>query len=157
MKLLVRTVRVVALLVAVVGVPLAVASVAGQVSGDRVYLLNSTNCVVAAMSQHEGVTVKPGESALLKPGFLARTPTMILASGPGIWIGGLHFSIDRVEVRHRADVEVPEAWRTSSFLGTTITLELFQDQLRLTGTPAVQPKGFPIMFRPGACRSVGET
>jgi len=156
MRRLTRIARIAALLVAVVGLPLAAANVAGRVAGDRIYLLNRTACVVTVMSQHEGVAIKPGEAGLIKSGFVERTPTVLIASGPGIWVGGLHFSLHRIEVRGRPDVAIPRAAYESSRLGAALKLEVTESELRLAIPNGVgvraQPDGLPITFQPGACR-----
>jgi hypothetical protein len=153
MRPVTRIVWIAALLAAAVGLPIAGATVAGRIAGDRIYLLNSTACVVAVMSQHDGVAIRPGEVGLIKPGFVDRTPTMLIASR-GIWLGGLHFSFDRIEVRDRAEVAIPLSARETASLGAAINLEVTEGELRVAipGGVRAQPEGFPITFQPGACR-----
>ena len=144
--------RIVALLILVIVVPLSVASVGSRYMGDRVYLLNSTRCRVVVMEQHDGHGANPGEEVLVKRGFVARTPTMMIASGSAIWLGGLHFSIDKLQVRDMADIAIPSSWLGSSIRGRTLAYELTAEgQLLVKAPPArpsvQQPQGFPLKVR----------
>ena len=160
MKPLTRIGRIAALLIAAVGLPLAAATVAGRVAGDRIYLLNRTACVVTVMSEHEGVAIQPGDVGLIKPGFIDRTPTMLIVSGPGAWVEGLHFSLHRIEARGRPEVAIPPTAYESTSFGSTLKLEVTESELRLAIPDGVgvraQPDGLPITFQPGACRRPGD-
>ena len=153
----VRLWRIGLLLVLVISVPIAGGEVAGHFVGHRVYLLNSTKCDVAVMEQHDGVTAKPGETVLVKPGLVDRTPTKLIAAGPGIWLGGLHFdSAGKLEVRGQDDIKVPDAWFEQTQFGTKLTYELTVDGALIVREPSghtesrmEQPAGLPLRRRGG--------
>lgn len=152
MRVVIRIARIVALLILVVVVPLSVASVGSRYTGDRVYLLNSTRCRIVVMEQHDGHGANPGAEVLIKHGFVDRTPTMMIVSGSAIWLGGLHFSIDKLQVRDVADIAIPSSWLGSSITGRTLTYELTADgQLLVKAPPAYpasqQPQGLPLKVR----------
>jgi len=149
MRIGIRPARVVALLLLMVVVPLSVTSVASRFLGDRVYLLNSTPCRVVAVEQHNGHEANPGETVLIKSGFADRTPTMMVFSGSAFWFGGLHFTMDTLQVRDQANIAIPPSWLSSSILGRELTYELTADGQLLVKGPTMQPsmpqpKGLPL-------------
>lgn len=154
MRLGPRILRVLSLLLIALAVPLVVASVASRVAGDRIYLLNATNCNVSVIEQHDGKTAAPGELILVKAGFVDRTPTLLITSNSVIWYGGLHFSTDIFQNRGEPDVPISSAWRVSSMFGTKQIYELRADGLFLrspTDPIALpQPVGFPVIPRGGS-------
>lgn len=152
MRIGIRPARVVALLLLVIVIPLSVTSVAGRFMGDRVYLLNSTPCRVVVMEQHDGHEANPGETVLIKSGFVDRTPTMMVFSGSAFWFGGLHFTTDTLQVRDQADIAIPPSWLSSSIMGKELTYELTADGQLLVKGPTMQPsmpqpKGLPLKAR----------
>ena len=120
----------------------------GRYSGDRVYLKNSSICTIHLISEHDGQKAEPGETILLKSGFVERTPTMLIAHAKGIWVGGLHFSADKFSVRGEADRDVPAQWMQKSFFGRRLGFDLKKNgQLDIAGPNdkgATQPQGFPF-------------
>jgi hypothetical protein len=110
------------------------------------------------MEQHDGETVNPGETVLLKAGFVSRTPTKLIVSGSAVWLGGLHFSAGLLEVRGMPDVVVPSNWRDESPMGSALTYELTARGLQLRAPPGkaqpVQPAGLPVQIRPSECRPI---
>ena len=152
MRIGVRPARVVALLILVIVLPLAVTSVASRFTGDRVYLVNSTPCRVVVMEQHDGHEANPGETVLIKSGFLDRTPTMMVFSGSAFLFGGLHFTMNTLQVRDQADIAIPPSWLSSSITGKELTYELTADGQLLVKGPTTQssmpqPKGLPLKTR----------
>ena len=152
MRLSVRLLRIGCLLALVIFFLIAGAEVAGHFVGHRVYLLNSTRCDVAVMEEHEGVTAKPSETVLVKPGLIDRTPTKVITAGPGILLGGLHFgSAGKLEVRGQSDIKVPASWFEETPFGTKLTYELTADGTLMVRIPAgltesskQQPTGLPL-------------
>jgi hypothetical protein len=158
MRFTVRIARVVALLLLAIVVPLAVASAGGRFIGNRVYMLNSTHCRVVVMEEHDGYGANPGETILVKPGLVDRTPTMLILAGSTVWFGGLHFTDDMLQVRGQADIVIPRSWLHSSFLGSTLTYELTAGGELLVKQPpdqssVSQPQGFPLKARPPSASS----
>jgi hypothetical protein len=153
MQTLIRIARIVALLLLVLAIPYAVASIGGRYGGNRIYLTNNTKCRVVLMEQHDGTAALPGETILVKPGFLDRTPTMLIGFDTGILIGGLHFSEDRLQVRGLDDIAVPASWREKTTFGTKLTYELnARGQLLLRAAyeskvSSGQPPGLPVQTR----------
>ena len=152
MHALSRLTRILATLLMVVVVMAAVAFMRGQVAGNRIFLLNSTNCRIEVMEEHDGSVAQPGETVLVKPGFIKRTPTMLIASGSHSWFGGLHFAEDKLQVHGRDDIIIPLSWRETSLFGTRLTYELTaQGQLVVYSAgnklPGPQPSGLPLQGR----------
>lgn len=124
--------------------------------GERVYLLNKSLCQVSVMDQHNGSLVPSGETTLVKPGFLDRTPTMLIAVNGDILFGGLHFASGKLEIRGRSDIIIPKEWLETSFLDSSLTYELTaKGELILhshqgNGSHAIaQPLGLPLVGRFG--------
>ncbi len=153
MQTLIRIARIVALLLLVVAIPYGAASIGGRFGGNRIYLTNNTKCHVVLMEQHDGTAALPGETILVKPGFLDRTPMMLIAFDSGILLGGLHFSEDRLQVRDFNDIVVPASWLEQTTFGTKLIYELnARGQLLLragngTELPTAQPPGLPVQTR----------
>ena len=144
-----------AFLLCAVALLVAVTWAVGRFSGHRVYLLNSTNCRIWVMTQHDGHVVKSGETALVKSGFVERTPTVLIGSGDQTWFGGLHFTESKLQIRGQDDISIPVSWRASSLFGSTLTYELTgvgqlviqpPQQAQLLPT---QPAGLPMQARSG--------
>lgn len=151
MALFMRAVRISVLLALILALGYACIEVAGRYLGDRVYLKNSSACTIHLMSQHNGQKVEPGETVLVKPGFVDRTPSMLVVHAKGIWIGGLHFSADKFSVRGEADREVPAEWVQGTIFGRRLVFDL-NPKGQLAVIPPnpeglSQPRGFPVNFR----------
>lgn len=157
-----RIARVFILLAAVIAVPFAVASVAGNFVGHRVYLVNNTTCDVGVMEEHGGSIAKPGEKILVKPGLIDRTPTMMITANWDIWFGGLHFGPNgTLELRGRdgevTSIVIPSPWSEHAFFGTILTYEVSRQGQLVVRQPASggsavfsQPSGLPVEHRPGS-------
>lgn len=120
----------------------------GRYSGDRVYLKNSSICTIHLISEHDGQKAEPGKTILLKPGFVDKTPTMLISHAKGIWVGDLHFSAGKFSVRGEADREIPAEWMQKSFFGRRLVFDLKKNgQLDIAGPSekeGTQPQGFPF-------------
>jgi len=157
----VRLARIITLLILVIIVPLSVASVGSRYMGDRVYLLNNTSCRVVVMEEHDGHAANPGEEVLIKPGFVDRTPTMMIVTDSAVWFGGLRFAVSTLQVRDQADIQIPPSLLGTLIGGRTLTYELTTDgQLLVKGPPMhssmAQPQGLPLKARttpnPNECK-----
>ena len=150
MRLSIRIARIVALLGLLFIATLAVSTVAGRLTGDRVYLINKSRCALAVMDEHDGVTVGIDETVLVKSGLFDRTPTMVIAPSQGMWFGGVHFSSGgKISVRGYHDLTVPPSWIRQTLLGTEITYEITSTAQIVVhqygvGQLQAQPSGFPI-------------
>jgi hypothetical protein len=160
MRISIKFARVIVLLIAVVAVPIALASIAGRVVGERVYLLNSSLCRVAVMDQHNGSSIHPGETALVKHGFLDRTPNILIVAEGDIWFGGLHFGSSKLEIRGQDDIVIPRGWLETSWLGSSLTYELtakgeliLRSPKRVGSYVMSQPAGLPATRRLGSLSS----
>ena len=152
-----RIIRVIVLLVGLGVLLIAAPTVAGRFIGNRIYLLNSTSCPLALMSEHEGLVAQPGQTVLAKNGLIDRTPTMMIAVNNDIWFGGLHFSSKKLEIRDHEDVLVPASWVRVVLGGTTLTYEVTDAGLQLETerqSPKAQPLGLPLSRRSGSQRSI---
>ena len=152
MRIITRVTRVLALLALVIVIPIACVTVAARFMGSRIYLLNSTSCRVVVMEEHDGHGADPGDRVLVKTGFVDRTPTMFILAGASFLYGGLHFSIDKLQVRDHDDVLIPAAMLERSVLGSSLTYELTDRGMLVVKQPisqigAVQPVGLPLVAR----------
>jgi hypothetical protein len=157
-----RVVRILILLGAVIAVPFAVASVAGNFVGHRVYLVNSTLCDVAVMEEHGGLIAKPGEKILIKSGLIDRTPSMMITANWDIWFSGLRFASDgTLALRGRdgavVSVVIPSSWNEHAFFGTVLIYEVTRQGQLVVRQPAsgssavsLQPSGLPVEHRSGS-------
>ena len=152
MRIIARVTRALALLALVILIPIAGAELGARFMGSRIYLLNSTNCRVVVMEQHDGYGADPGERVLVKAGFVDRTPTMLIVAGSSIWFGGLHFSLDKLQVRDHDDVLIRAEMLEHSILGSSLTYELTDRGMLAVKQPlsqigAAQPVGLPLIAR----------
>lgn len=144
------------LLLAVIAVPIAVASIGGRFVGDRIYLQNNTKCRIAVMEEHDSHVAARGEAVLVKPGLIDRTPTMLIASEGNILFGGLHFADRRLQARGQDDIIIPEVWRRTTIVGSMLTYELTAKGELVVQAPSgisskiPQPSGLPLRPRLGA-------
>lgn len=149
MHIIVRLSRIVALLLFVLAIAVILITIGSRYTGDRVYILNSTSCRLVVIEEHDGYRASPGESTLVKSGFVNQTPTMMIRVGSSFWFGGLHFSQEKLRLRDQDDVLIPRIWRQASSFGTTLTYEITANgELRLKGlggeSSAPQPLGLPL-------------
>ncbi|QHJ01041.1 hypothetical protein GT347_25475 [Xylophilus rhododendri] len=127
MNFLLKLGRITFLLVLVLVTIFAAGELMGRHFGDRIYLRNASPCTIVMMSEHQGIEANPGESVLIKAGFIDRTPTMLITRVGGIWQGGLHFSIDNFSVRDQPDRAIPPDWIENTLRGRKLTYVLDKD------------------------------
>lgn len=153
MTFFMRAARMSVLLALVLALGYASIEVAGRYLGDRVYLKNSSACTIHLMSEHDGQKAEPSETVLVKPGFVDRTPSMLVVHAKGIWVGGLHFSADRFSVRGEAEREVPAEWMQGTMFGRRLVFDLNPDGQLAVIAPnpegRSQPRGFPVKLNDG--------
>ena len=126
MKVAFRVARVIALLCLVLLLVFVGSELAARFVGDRVYLRNDTQCSLLLMTEHDGEKVESGATILVKPSFMARTPSMMLVNSAGIWRGGIHFSLDKLSVRGEADRIISADWLEKELLGNRLTFAISQ-------------------------------
>ena len=135
-----------------IGIAAAIAatSVAARFVGDRIYILNNTECRLTVMEEHDSHSVNSGQSVLVKPGLIEHTPTMFILSDEKILFRGLRFSMEKLQVREQNDIAVPKLWRSETFFGATLTYKIsgngeFTVQPPIgTNSNALQPLGLPL-------------
>jgi hypothetical protein len=131
-----------------------VAAFAGEeYIGDRVFVKNSSPCDIVLMAEHSGSTIRPGERALAKSGFIEHTPSMVLVSKQQAWTG-LHFWAASVDTRTRegarSEASIPSEWWKPTLLGRELAFEVDRSGDLVLQAPsaavssASQPRGFPL-------------
>jgi hypothetical protein len=141
-------------LVTAVCAGVVVAAFAGEdYIGDRVFVRNTSPCDIVLMEEHSGFTIRPGERALAKSGFIEHTPSMVLVSKQQAWTG-MYFRAASVDTRTRegarSETSIPSEWWKPTLLGRELTFEVNRSGDLVLQAPsaaassASQPRGFPL-------------